>query len=195
MAVSVTNYSKNILSIENLDLSNPISYTVHVINDEGQFEEVISFPENPTLVLAAGATITHDLVNDSVFKLIISGSPNTEYYFLMDANIKACGKELAEKLLCTTCSSLDECGKLEHYKNVEYLMKYSILKESIYYIWNEIVQTQSVTDLIAADSDKLLLLSDLVSKLELICDNCSQDDICSNVYDSNGDPTGNCGCS
>jgi hypothetical protein len=195
MAVSVSNFVKNILVIENLDLSLPIEFTVHKMDDEGQFEEATGYSLLPSTVLAAGATVSNDLSLDGVYKLIIAGSPNTEYYFLMDANIKACGKELAEKLLCTTCSSLDECGKLEHYKNVEYLMKYSILKDSIYYIWNEVVQSQSVTDLIAADSAKLMLLSDLTDKLNLICYNCQSDDICRDVYDSSGNPTGSCGCS
>lgn len=194
MALAVSNFSKNILQIENLDLSNPALITIHVLNDEGQFEAATGFPELPTNVLAAGATTSPDLVNDNVYKIIVAGTPNIEYYFLLDYNIKLCGKKIMEEILCDICGEKDACGKQAHYLKIEQLMKYSSIKDSLYYIWNEIVQTQSITDLIAADSAKLLMLSDLTIKLNLVCDNCQEDDICKNVYDSNGNSTGGCGC-
>jgi hypothetical protein len=196
MAVSVSNFSKNIVVIENLDLSLPVSYKISKMNDEGQFEAATGFPDDPTNVLAAGATTSPDLSLDGVYLLTLAGSPNTEYYFLLDYNLKLCGKQIMEEILCDTCGQTDACGKQAHYLKIEQLMKYSTIKNALYYIYNEIVQTQSVTDLIAADSAKLMLLSDLTDKLNLICENCQDDEICKNIYDSNGNPTGNgCGCS
>lgn len=194
MALAVSNFSKNIIQIENLDLDEPALYTIHILNDEGTFEEATGFPLLPTNALAAGATTSPDLSNDGVYKLIVAGEPNIEYFFLLDYNIKLCGKKIMEEILCDTCGEKDLCGKQAHYLKIEQLIKYSNIKNALYYIWNEIVQTQSFTDVIAADSAKLLLLSELTEKLGLICDNCKSTDICKDVWDSNGNATGNCGC-
>ena len=194
MAVAISNFVSNILAIENQDLSNPILYTILSLQDDGSFVPIINYDLLPDIALAAGATISINLVNDGVYSIVISGSPNTVYYFLMDFSIKTCGKQIMQEILCNTCGQVDMCGKQAHYLKIEALIKYNVIKNSLYYIWNQIVETQSITDLIAADSAKLLMLSDLTSKLNLVCNNCQSNDICQNIYDSNNNPTGNCNC-
>lgn len=194
MAIAISNYNKNIISITNLDNSNPILYNISVLNDEGNFVPALNQPSTPITNLAAGATIDIDLINDSIYLLTIAGSPNTLYYFLLDNSLKVCGKSIMEDILCNTCETHSECDKITHIAKVEQLIKYNAIRSNLYYIYNEFVQTQSITDFLVPENGKLLYLSDLVKKLSLICSNCQEPSPCMNVYDSSGNSTGGCGC-
>ncbi len=196
MAITISNFTKNIIVLTNDSLVNPALYTIKKMDDVGEFVEITNYPSTPTIIIAAGGTATIDLVSDGVYSITVDNSPseNIVYYFLLDFSIKTCGKKIMEEILCTTCSQIDICGKQAHYLKIEQLMKYNSIKNALYFLYNEIVQSQSIVDVIAADSAKLLMLSDLTKKLNLVCNNCNSDDICKNVYDSNNNSTGGCGC-
>lgn len=178
MSFILRNIEKNVIQITNEDLVDPINYTIYVVDTEGTFEPVESFPTDPTNIIAAGGQLQYDLVNDGVYKLIIDNSPsaNSEYYFLLDYNIRTCQKKLIEDLYCRTC----KCEAKKEALQIKQLIKFNSLKESYYFYWNQWVQTQSVTDLIVPPTDEILYVSDVLRLLGEICKGCGK--------------TKNCGC-
>jgi hypothetical protein len=182
----------NEMTLTNEDSGAALLFTIHVLNDDEEFEPISDdYPEEPTLSLAASSSVTIDLVNDGVYKLIVeNGSTDTETYFLLDANIKACDRDMLKDLLCDTC---DPCASVEFMKKMKNRIVFIAIRNNLYFIWNKWVQTQSVTDLIVPPNDEILYLADLKTQLNNLCEACN-----SNTCDDCGKTvniSSNCGCS
>ena len=190
MAWNLKNPTKNQIVIENEDSLNPLLYTIHKLNSDQIFEAVDSYPTLPTNSLAASSSITIDLATDNVYKLIIDGSPDTEYYFLLDYNIKICERDFIKELLCNTC---DPCASAKFTKDIRNKLVFNAIKNNIYWIWNKWVQTQSVTDLIVPPNGKIVSVADLLAQLQEMCAACSSGtcDDCGRIVSINS----GCGCS
>ena len=190
---TLSNFSGNIIQIENKDLSNPLLYTFYVLGDNDTFAPVINYPTDPTKILAAGATVSLDMITDGVYKFIVAASPNSEYIILLDANIKVCAKNLMQKVLCNPCDTHDDCNKVAYLDNIYQLMKFNVVKDNIYYLFNKYYQTQSISDIITVPNGEISFLSDLVKTMNLLCNNC-QEGPCFDVYNADGSPNTNCNC-
>lgn len=192
MAFTLSNYGKNIIELTNTDLTGPMSYTLYAMDTDNFFSPVSGFPSNPTSILASGAIFTTDLMSDNIYKLVVAGTPNTEYYFLLDYNIKVCEKDKLKKLLCDPCNNLDALCNLKKYITEVYdYNKFKLLKDNLYFIYNKIVQTQSIVDLTVPPNGELVYLKDMKDKLALICGACS-DNSCGTT--SSYPNTTECGC-
>lgn len=171
MSFILKNIDKNVIIITNEDLVNPINYTIYEVDDEGSFSPVEGFPADPTNVIIAEGQLQYDLVNDGVYQFIVgqtSPDPNLVYYFVLDYKIRTCKKELTEDLYCKSCKCdvKKSCDKMRTYQ------KFRSLEDTLYYYWNQWVQTQSVTDLIVPPTDKILYIKNVINLLNSLCKSC-----------------------
>jgi hypothetical protein len=191
MAWNLSNPEENQIELTNEHATDALLFTIHKLNTDEEFEPISDdYTELPTISLAADSSVTIDLVDDGVYLLIIDGSPDTETYFLMDYNIKACERDILKDLLCDTC---DPCESVSFMKKMKTRMVFNALKNNLYFIWNKWVQTQSVTDLITPPNDEILYLGELITQLNDLCTACSDStcDECGRTVNISS----NCGCS
>jgi hypothetical protein len=191
MAWTLSNQDENEIILTNTSLSDALLFTLHKLNDAEVFEPVSdSYTTLPTTSLAADSSVTIDLVDDGVYKLIIDGSPDTESYFLLDYNIKACERDMLRDLLCDTC---DPCASVDFMRKMKTRLVFNAIKNNLYFIWNKWVQTQSVTDLITPPNDEILYLGELITQLNNLCTTCNDNtcDDCGRTVNISS----NCGCS
>lgn len=189
MNYTIANQEDNILIIDNLD-TNPLLYTIYVLNDEGVFEVVTSYPTDPTISLPASSDVSINLQIDGIYKIVF-GDLSVKY-ILLDANIKLCEKTLTLSLWCDTLPATKcECDPFTI--KLYNLLKFKEIKKALYFEWNKWVQTQSITDLITPTSNELLSMTEWKAQLANICATCSDDTDC-----GCGTPKSspcNCGCS
>lgn len=193
MAFTVTKSKiNNSIVITNTDLLLPIQYTIeyYTASSSTSFTPVSGFFVTPTTTLAAGANITTDLITDNVYKLTVAGGVNSPYYFIVDFNIRTCRRNYILAILCeddTPCSDALKISRINDY------LRFKVLENNVYYIWNKWVQTQSVTDLIVPSDNELLSEADWIAKLNKFCSSCSTTTNCVGPvsYISKSD----CGCS
>jgi hypothetical protein len=188
MAYTLANQEDNILIITNLDGSNSLLYTIHVLNTEGIFEAVEGYPTTPTNTLSASSEISVDLQDDGIYKFIIGNLTST--YVLLDADIRLCEKNLTLSLWCDSLPATScECDPFT--VKTYTLLKFKEIKKALYFEWNKWVQTQSITDLITPTSNELLSMSEWLIQLSNICSTCSDDEDCG----CGSSTPSNCGCS
>jgi hypothetical protein len=191
MAFSLANYTENIIEITNTDSVSSMSYTIHKLNDDKEFEAYSSdYPTLPTLTLAPSGVIEIDLVEDNIYKLIIDGSPDTEHYFLLDYNIRECNRKMILDLMCKRC---DPCSSTEFIKDLRNKLVFDVLKNNFYFLWNKWLQTQSVTDVITPPTEEIFFLSDLKAMLSTMCSDCNND--CDDCGKTISTGSSDCGCS
>jgi hypothetical protein len=196
MAYTIFNYVGNSIELTNTDLSDPMTYSLYFLDDDQIFSSVSGYTSQ---VLAAGATITIDLVDDNVYKLVVTGSPDITYYFLLDNSLRTCKKYFTQKILCNPCQDpTDTCSKLAYIKAVYDYLKFKVLHDNMYWIWNKWVQDQSIVDIIVPPNGEVLYLADLRTKLTSLCSSCCDDSCgCSSCTSTTSSSTtqSNCGCS
>ena len=194
---TVSNITGNQIIISNLDMSNPLIYTLLQVDNDGIFQPVINYNPTPDKTLAAGASVTIDLISDGVYSLAVQDSLVVDsYYFLLDSIIKACDKKLMQKILCSPCDLPTDCTQEQYNENVYQLMKFQVLQSAIYSIYSKYVEDQAINILVTGNNNELATLSDFVAKANLLCADCQENSPCMNVWDSEGNPTNssNCGC-
>lgn len=197
MAYTLFNYVGNSIELTNTDLSNPMTYSLYFLDDDQIFSSVSG---QTSQVLAAGASSTIDLVDDNVYKLVVTGTPDVTYYFLLDSDIRACKKDFTQKILCNPCKdSTDNCSNVAYTKSVHAYLKFKVLHDNMYWIWNKWVQDQSIVDIIVPPNGEILYLADLRSKLASLCSSCCNDSCgCSSctttTSSSSSSSSSGCGC-
>lgn len=179
----------NSITIVNTDLLLPMLYTIEYYTDAASsfFTPIAGYSVTPDKVLAAGATITIDLTTDNVYKLKVE--PNLTYYFIVDYNIRVCRRNYILAILCeddTPCTDALKVSRINDY------LRFKVLENNVYYIWNKWVQSQSVTDLIVPPDNELLSEGDWISKLNKFCSSCS---LTSNCIGTVSVVKSGCGCS
>lgn len=180
----IKNLDKNILTIENLDQVNPLLYTIMYLN----IDTVTSFiPINgynifPTKPIAPGASTTVDLVIDNVYKITFADTVNVDYYIITDYNLRECRKKYIKNILCPPQDPcLDPCITTYDY------MRFKVIENNVYFIWNKWVQSQSLTDLITPPDNEMKSESEWLNMLSEYCDNCQ-------VLNNSSSLKSNCGC-
>lgn len=181
----------NSITIVNTDLLLPMSYTIHYYTAAASnyFSPIANYFVAATTVLAANASITIDLVTDNVYKLIVAGTPDSSSYFIVDYNIRVCRRNYILAILCeddTPCTDALKISRINDY------LRFKVLENNVYYIWNKWVQSQSVTDLIVPPDNELLSEGDWVAKLNKFCSSCSPTSNCNGTVSI---VKSDCGCS
>jgi len=187
MGFTAANQVDNILILTNTDPSVSLLYTIHVLDSTFNFVPITSYPTLPTNVLTGNGTISVDLINDGIYKIIFGDLSSS--YVLFDANIKLCEKTLTLSLWCNSVPTKCECDSFT--VKMYNLLKFKEIKKALYFEWNKWVQSQSVTDLITPTSNELLSMSEWLTQLSTICVTCSDDTDCGCSSSS----FSNCGCS
>jgi hypothetical protein len=187
MAWTLTNTEGNQITLTNTDSGAAMLYTIHALNTSGIFEEIDGYPALPTTSLAASTAISIDLTDDNVYKLIVDDSPDEEYYFVMDNNIKECKKKILKAFLCDSCS----CNAGERNAKISNRMKFFGLEQSFYWIVNKWAQSQSVTNLLTTSNADILYVADLMTQLSNLCSDCITEG-CSDCGNSTN--VNDCGC-
>lgn len=178
MAFTLTkSKTDNSIVITNTDLSLPMLYTIeyYTASASTSFSPIGGYFVTPTTSLGAGASITINLTTDNVYKLTVAGDVNSPYYFIVDYNIRTCRRNYILAILCednTPCTDALKVSRINDY------LRFKVLENNVYYIWNKWVQTQSVTDLIVPSDNDLLSEADWISKLNTFCSSCNKTTNC-----------------
>ena len=192
MAVNftITNLEKNKITISNLDLVSVLLYKIEYYDSTVPgFIPVTGYTTTPNIPIAPGANVIVDLIKDNVYKITFVDTINVNYYFIVDYNLRSCRKKYIKKILCpSTDPCLDPCIATYDY------MRFKVIENNIYFIWNKWVQSQSVTDLITPPDNELLSESDWLSMVNIYCTDCVNDCDCG-CSESTLNSKLNCGCS
>lgn len=185
---TLENSENNKIVLTNTSTTLALTYTIHKLLDTGLFTPVTSYSLFPATILAPGGVLTLDLMYDNVYKIIFDDTVDVEVLFLLDYNIKICERDLEQKILCDSCDPCDISG---FDTKVLDLLRFKVIKENIYYIWNKWVQTQSITDLLVANNADILSIGDWKTKLITVCGACTDNPCGKSLVDPD---TGCSGC-
>jgi hypothetical protein len=184
----VSNTTCNILKIENLSSSVPLTYTIKKLNDDNVFEvATVNDVVLQDLDLAFGNSVSYDMGDDNLYTVTISqenddprvDNTDLEYIILLDCNIRKCKKELLRLFLCE--DDVD-CGCA-----INDLTEFTALSNILYRKWNIWKQQQSIYTTLDINDivDDIATLSIAITKIKEICKECANDNL------SKGD---DCGC-
>jgi hypothetical protein len=180
----ITNTTCNTLEIQNVGthVNSTITYDIKRLTDYSTFETVTDIAD-ASGTLAPGATLTIDLVNDNLYTIDISdnypSTPDKEYIFLLDCNIKKCKKDI---LLRVLCDSLAECDTLSRQTLLAEFAEFKALEEIVYQKWDEWKAQQTIVDTFSINDimEDVTTLSKAISSILKICGECEtlEDDDC-----------------